>query len=284
MKTSKNGNLSKTYQGKYVADEETLKSIKAHLDAKVGNPHKVTASDVGSYTKGEVDSIVSGKANIDDVYTKDIIDHEFQKVEIAWDTLSKNKAGKDTVYTKEEVDGKIEVISSEIGNRYTKEEVDKKLSEIGGSVDAYTKAEIDEKLKNPSYEEQVKLKGITTATPFYEGALIEIKDNSVSSDACTYDIDIHGDVKFTCVCTTSLVQILIDGKRVAAIGVDGENGVTEYTFEGVITNGMTVHCSMATATFTEFVKKIYVSEAIGNIDAALDELHNYATSLIGGEA
>jgi hypothetical protein len=211
-------------------------------------------------------------------------------VKFVRDTLE-TKADADKVYTKEEVDGKIDVISSEVGNRYTKEEVDNKLSEIGGSVDAYTKAEIDEKLKNPSYEEQVKLTGITTATPGHEYAMVEITDNSVSSDWCTFDIDIHGDVRFTCECTESRVVIVIDGMVMAEIGVDTDSGETKYTFEGVIKNGMTVHCSMAMAVFTEFTKKVYVKDAvgdingkIGDIDAALDELHTYAQSLIGGEA
>lgn len=202
-----------------------------------------------------------------------------------------SKADADKVYTKEEVDSKIDVISSEVENRYTKEEVDSKLSEIGGSVDAYTKAEIDEKLKNPSYEEQVKLTGITTAIPGHEDAMVEITDNSVSSDWCTFDIDIHGEVRFTCECTESRVGINIDGKFITDIGVDSASGATEYTFEGVIKNGMSINCGMAMAKFTEFIKKVYVTDAIGDIngkigdiDVALDELHNYATSLIGGEA
>lgn len=271
--------------------EEVISSLKADIE------HLVVKH---SYSKAEVDAGLNSKANIDDVYTKDIMDHEFRTIEIAWDTLSKNKAGiatvytkkqvdykleskadADKVYTKEEVDSKIDVISSEVGNRYTKEEVDNKLEEIGGSVDAYTKAEIDEKLKNPSYEEQVKLKGITTATPMHDGASVDINDNSVSSDGCVYDINVQGNVSLTCECTFGWSEIIIDGKTVASLG---DTGVFTYSFEGEVKSGITVRCSMTRVTFTKFVKKIYVSEAIGNIELALDELHNYATSLIGGEA
>lgn len=425
MKISKNGNLTKTYQGKYVADEETLKSIEKHLNATAGNPHKVTLEEIGAYSAKKIenkslvdfavavetfgkitdednesipkfkmteseglafednddgktcsvsgigmcsdtevvipmfspsgklvstlklgafegnenitalfipksvcriwsysmncpnlkilalsnpDVIVSARkitAQLDKVYFNGSYD-AFIRSGLHETIMSENtklfcgffdvdlllsKADADKVYTKEEVDSKIDVISSEVGNRYTKEEVDNKLEEIGGSVDAYTKAEIDEKLKNPSYEEQVKLKGITTAVPGWDDAVVEINDNSVSSDWCTFDIDIHGEVRFTCECTESRVGINIDGKFITDIGVDSESGATKYTFDGVIENGMSINCSMATAVFSEFTKKVYVKDAIGDIngkigdiDSALDELHGYAASLIGGGA
>jgi hypothetical protein len=260
-------------------------SIKA-LEDKIEDGKTIAKEDLERFRQSIYTDLES-KASVK--FVRDTLETKAMEIRDVTNGLLSSKA--DKVYTKEEVDGKIYVISSEVGNRYTKEEVDNKLSEIGGSVDAYTKAEIDEKLKNPSYEEQVKLTGITTATPGHEYAMVEINDNSVSSDWCTFDIDIHGEVRFTCECTESRVGINIDGKFITDIGVDSESGATEYTFEGVIKNGMSINCSMATAVFTEFVKKVYVKDVIsdingkiGDIDVALDELHNYATSLIGGEA
>lgn len=142
--------------------------------------------------------------------------------------------------------------------------------------------EHDDFIGNPYYTQAVNLKGITTANPGREGASIFITDNSLGSDWCTFDIDIHGEVRFTCECTESRVGINIDGKFITDIGVDSESGATEYTFEGVIKNGMSINCSMATAVFTEFVKKVYVKDIIGNIDVALDAILAIQESIIGG--
>lgn len=136
MKISEKGNLSKTYQGKYVADEKTLESIEKHLNATAGNPHKVTASDVGSYTKGEVDSKI------------DVINSEVG-----------NR------YTKEEVDNKLSEIGGSV-DAYTKAETDDLLSDKADALelakvqfdilglptfdDVYTKAETNEQVKSAS--------------------------------------------------------------------------------------------------------------------------------------
>jgi hypothetical protein len=144
--------------------------------------------------------------------------------------------------------------------------------------------EHDDFIGNPYYTQAVNLKGITTATPGHEDAMVEITDNSVSSDWCTFDIDIHGDVRFTCECTESRVLIVIDGMVMAEIGVDTDGGETKYTFEGVIKNGMTVHCSMAMAKFTEFEARQYVADTIGDIDTALDAILAIQSEVVGDEA
>lgn len=423
MKISKNGNLTKTYQGKYVADEETLKSIKAHLNTKVGNPHNVTVEDIGAYSakkienKSVVDFAVavetfgkttdednesipkfkmteseglafednddgetcsvsgigtcsdkevvipmfspSGKlvstlkasafegnenitalfipksvykissysincpnlkilalsnpdtqtsirkitAQLDKVYYNGSYD-AFMHTALTETIMSENtklfcgffdvdlllsKADADKVYTKEEVDGKIDVISSEVGNRYTKEEVDNKLSEIGGSVDAYTKAEIDEKLKNPSYEEQVKLKGITTAVPDWEDTSVSITDNSISSAGADFIIDVQGEVKFNTSCVGEpeyTADFYIDGEMVAQCH-DGES----FDFEGHVSQNIRVRCSFMDVYFLEFTKKVYVKDAvgdingkIGDIDVALDAILAIQSEVVGDEA
>lgn len=50
------GNLSKTYQGKGAADENTLLKIKEHLNAIKGNPHKVTLEEIGAYSAKKIEN------------------------------------------------------------------------------------------------------------------------------------------------------------------------------------------------------------------------------------
>lgn len=141
--------------------------------------------------------------------------------------------------------------------------------------------EHDEAIKNPYYTEDVKLTGITTARPNWSDADIYITDTELGSAGCKYDIDIQGLVSFTCVIDEGEVDIVIDGQRVANLS---DHGASEYSYNGTISEGMTVECRMTCVRFTEFVKKTYVADAIGDIDTALDELHNYAQALIGGNA
>lgn len=142
--------------------------------------------------------------------------------------------------------------------------------------------EHDDFIGNPYYTQAVNLKGITTANPGWEGVDGYITDNSLSSSDCTFDIDIHGDVRFKCVCSGEpehTADFYIDGEMVAQCG-DGES----FAFEGHVAQNIQVHCQFMDVTFSEFIEKVYVKDIIGDIDVALDELHSYATSLIGGEA
>lgn len=138
------------------------------------------------------------------------------------------------------------------------------------------KAVVDEKLKNPLYEEDVKLTGITTV----EGAMdAEITDNMLAGAGNSFHINITGHIKFNCHC-----DVDIDSGFATIMGVElGSNtGVYEYSFEGVIEDGFEVYCSFAGVTFTEFVKKIYVKDAIGDMDTALDAILAIQESIIGG--
>lgn len=193
MKISKNGNLSKTYQGQYVADKATLESIEKHLNAKTGNPHKVTANDTGAYTRDEVDGIVSGKAD------------------------------KDTVYTKTETDNRISGIIVQVtGDDATKVMSQKFLTELLINMFEgfdYNIGELENKI-------QTGLNGKADKNDVYTKSEVYTKD-----EIFTY--------------------------------VNGEVG------------------SMGMGFYERFNQ---IDAQIGDIESALDELHNYATSLIGGEA
>ena len=150
-----------------------------------------------------------------------------------------------------------------------------------------SRAEVDEKLKNPSYEEQVKLKGITTAVPDWEDASAYITDNSIGSASADFIIDIQGDVKFNSSCVGEpehTADFYIDGEMVAQCH-DGAS----FDFDGHVSQNIRVHCSFMDVYFIEFTKKVYVKDAvgdindkIGNIDAALDSILAIQESIIGG--
>jgi hypothetical protein len=147
-------------------------------------------------------------------------------------------------------------------------------------VGAYNKTEVDNKLKNPFYEEQIKLTEVTTAVPDWEYSSVYITDNSVSSDGCRYNIDIKGNVKFKCNIYGGEADIYIDGKNVAQLDSYTDN--TEYTFDGVINESMSVYCAMTNVTFAEFVKKVYVADVLSDIDTALDSILAIQESIVGG--
>lgn len=137
-----------------------------------------------------------------------------------------------------------------------------------------SRAVVDEKLKNPSYEEDVKLTGITTV----EGAMdAEITDNMLAGAGNSFHVNITGHIKFHC-------EVDKDGGWATVMDVElgGDTGVYEYSFEGVVEDGFDVYCSFAGVTFTEFVKKVYVKDAIGDMDTALDAILAIQESIIGG--
>ncbi len=142
--------------------------------------------------------------------------------------------------------------------------------------------EHDEAIKNPYYTEDVKLTEVTTAVGAYEGVDIDISDTVISSASADFTIDVQGDVKFECVCSgipDDYATFYVDGEMVAQC-TDGEN----FSYEGHVGQNIKVRCNFMSVTFTEFVTKTCIKDAIGDMDKALDELHNYAQSLIGGEA
>ena len=226
-----------------------------------------------------------------DITREIIIQAKYARYEFA--TFIKNiKIYSDGFMSGEQAD-KLDTLESQIGNIdsaldelllskadaedvYTKDQADTLLLQKADNDDVYTKDDIDENLKNPSYEEEIKLTEVTTAT----GRNPVITDNDLAGEIATFHIDVRGSIKFKCEVDRSGGAAEVMGTEIG-LGTDKY----EYFFEGEVENGFDVRCVMASVTFTEFVKKIYVKDAIGNIDSALDELHSYAAALIsGGEA
>lgn len=105
------------------------------------------------YSKGEVDTAVSLKANASDVYTttqideklleKANIDDVYQKGDI--DSKFDEKANVSDVYTTTQIDEKLGE-KANASDVYTTEQIDSKLAEKANTADVYTTAQIDEKL------------------------------------------------------------------------------------------------------------------------------------------
>ena len=308
MKISEKGNLSKTYQGKYVADEATLESIEKHLDATAGNPHKVTASDVGSYTKDEVDGYVSGlseqiTSNYNDL-SEDITNLR-TTTQQSFDTVDKivsGKADSDKVYSIEQVD---ELIAAGGGSSsyYVAstglEIVDGVVIGIGTCHDEHIvipELYNDGGIKKPVTAVRAGafgvllgsnggfIKSITFPSSVERFDLSQSSSSIIDSEYCPNLSEIymmnpgitwedHGypfrllenakDLYFAF--TEKQYDNMNAGKRYTLITLKNEN----------IAAGI-----VPTKHFGHFV----TSAVIGDIDAALDELHNYAQALIGGEA
>lgn len=250
MKISKNGNLSKTYQGEYVADKETLERIKAHLNAKAGNPHNVTANDVGAYTKGEVDGKISG-----------IIVHEMGS---NTDKVLSQK------YVTDALTAFSGAVDQQLNNIYTKSEVDKLIAESGGVKDAYTKEEVDVILQNYAKKQQ-SFDGIIYLD-FNDGVLDTYAlDNATVPGIYRVIVNDDNDILAE---TYRNQYILLVGNTIA-----GEELV--FTQTRMSDGGLfeTRSRSIFDEGWSEWHNKM-----LGDIDRALDELHGYAQALIGGEA
>lgn len=189
MKTTIFGNLSKTYKNEGKVEGEILEKITTHLSTTTGNPHKVTARDVGAYSMAEVDEKLDEKAGNNDVYTK--------------------------------------------------VEVDKMFSEVGDSVDAYTKAETDELLSDKADKEKT-------------------------------ETDI-GMLNFKLLGLPTFNDVYTKGEA------DEKEAVLVSQLESVMNE-------LVLSLNEMYYTKHEVDSKIGDIDSALDELHGYAASLIGGGA
>ena len=220
-----------------------------------------------------------------------------------------SKADADKVYTKEEVDGKIYVISSEVENRYTKEEIDNMLS-LKRDLNDFVPVSSD----FGENEDEISLVGITDITYETTDSYPVISDNYVAangSEEATFFINFKGNATISIISTHLMGTdrfaygvVKVDGVELRGVEhsqIDDQN-YTEYTFNGNIKKGIEIQAGSYTKwQFITFSgSRIIYSDGfmsgeqaerldnldtkIGNIDAALDELHNYATSLIGGDA
>ena len=232
-----------------------------------------------TYTKQETDILLDEKSNAGEVYKKSEVDGYILDV-LGEVNSAKNDFNREIGILRTTTET---AIGAAMGNVYTKDQADTLLLQKADNDDVYTKDDIDEKLKNPSYKEEIKLTEVTTAT----GQNPVITDNDLAGEIATFHIDVRGSIKFKCEVDRSGGAAEVMGTEIG-LGT----GKYEYFFEGEVENGFDVQCVMASVTFTEFVKKVYVKDSvneieskIGNIDSALDELHSYAAALIsGGEA
>lgn len=250
MKISEKGNLSKTYQGKYVADEETLNSIEAHLNAKAGNPHKVTASDVGAYTKEEVDGKIS-----------DIIVQE---------TGSDPTKVMSQKYVTDALTAFSGALDEQLNDIYTKEQVDELIAAGSGVKNAYTKEEVDVILQNYAKKQQ-SFDGVIYLD-FNDGVLDTYAlDNATVPGVYRVIVNDDNDIlaemyrnQYILLVGNTTVgeELIITQTRMS------DGGLFETRSRSVFDEG-----------WSEWHNKM-----LGDIDRALDELHGYATSLMGGEA
>ena len=316
MKISGKGNLSKTYQGKYVADKATLERIEEHLNDKAGNPHKVTASDVGSYTRDEVDGYVSGLSErITSNYNElsEDITNLRTTTQQSFDRVGKivsGKADSDKVYSKEQVDELIAAgggQSSVTTDKYNYYVASKGLEIEDGVVVGIGSCR-DENIIIPEfYTENGEKKPVTAVRSGVFGELlgndggfiksitfspnIERFDmtgsNVIDSEYCENLKEIYMmNPNITWQDFTYPFRLLENMKDIYFAFTEAEyDKINEGRQYVLITlrNEDIQAGKVPTKHFSYFASTV-VSKQIGDMDKALDELHNYATSLIGGEA
>ena len=206
------------------------------------------------------------------------------------------------------------VIDLEEGNGnkefYTKAEIDEFLSEkrdVNNFVPVAA-ASLGE------LETNISLVGITSVTEQSAESHPSITDSSVAAEgaeAATFKITYKGAASITIISTHAIStesfaegKIFVDGNELDGVNHTpiNEQWYTEYIYNGEINRGITIKSgAYSKFTFTTFDGQRYVysdgfmsgeqaerldnlETKIGDIDSALDELHGYAASLIGGGA
>lgn len=206
-------------------------------------------------------------------------------------------------------DAVIDLEKIPIPDTYTKEEIDNMLS---------LKRDLNDFVPVSSNfgenEDEISLVGITDITYETTDSYPVISDNYVAangSEEATFFINFKGNATISIISTHLMGTdrfaygvVKVDGVELRGVEhsqIDDQN-YTEYTFNGNIKKGIEIQADAYTKwKFTTFSgSRIIYSDGfmsgkqaemldnldtkIGDIDKALDELHNYATSLIGGEA
>lgn len=153
------------------------------------------------------------------------------------------------------------------------------------NVGAYTKAEIDEKFKNLYYTEDVKLTDVTALVSMgipgeliKDDVLIPVGDGGLAAETL-FHIDVNGYIKFHCEIEEGGSLSEINGTLIG-----GETGIYEYSFEGDVTGGFDVMLTTSSVTFTEFVKKTYVKDAIGNVDTKIGDIDSALDEFLSSKA
>ena len=267
--------------GTYTKDE-TLEQINSIANSAMGavsqslawhesradNPHKVTAQQVGAYSASEMDIALGMKANDYDLYT-----HKSNRSNPHAVTAEQVGA-----FTKDETNG---VVNSAFIN--LERSTDEKLSK---------KADVE----HTHREALAELKNIPLTKLFEDGVLTyvenasmpgetKITDNKISAYGAVITINYSGYVEFDI--SRTVTDLKIDG--VAA---------NTHSFKGYLEEGISFSVSLGDVTLNWYQRTFSggfmsgedkekldtLSESVGNIDTALDELHAYAQALISGGA
>ena len=250
------GNLSKKHNRSPIYSEETVKLMARHINDSE-NPHSVTPGKIGSYTKGEVDGYVSGLS---------------EQITSNYDDLSGEITNLRTT-TQQSFDTVGEIVSGKADSDkvYSKEQVDELIAAGGGGVkDAYTKEEVDVILQNYAKKQQ-SFDGIIYLD-FNDGVLDTYALDNANVPGI-YRVIVNDDNDILAE-TYRNQYILLVGNTIA-----GEELV--FTQTRMSDGGLfeTRSRSIFDEGWSEWHNKM-----LGDIDSALDELHGYATSLMGGEA
>lgn len=206
-------------------------------------------------------------------------------------------------------DAVIDLEKIPIPDTYTKEEIDNMLS-LKRDINDFVPVSSD----FGENEDEISLVGITDITYETTDSYPIISDNYVAangSEEATFFINFKGNATISIISTYLMSEdnfaygvVKVDGVELTGVKHEqiDEQNYTEYIFNGNIKKGIEIQADAYTKwKFTTFSgSRIIYSDGfmsgeqaerldnldtkIGNIDVALDELHNYALSLIGGEA
>lgn len=309
------GNLSKQSQRKPQYDEATVESMAKHIHSS-DNPHSVTPSKIGAYTRDEVDGYVSGlseqiTSNYSDL-SEDITNLR-TATQQSFDTVGRivsGKADSDKVYTKEQVDELIDAgggSSSTPTDKYNYYVASKGLEIEDGVVIGIGSCR-DENIIIPEfYTENGEKKPVTAVRSGAFGKLLGNNGSFIKSITFSHNIerfDMAGGHVINSEYCENLEEIYMMNPNITwqdftypfrllenmkdiyfaftEAEYDKINEGRQYTLI-TLRNENIQAGKVPTKHFSYFASTV-VSKQIGDIESALDELHNYATSLIGGEA
>jgi hypothetical protein len=252
------------------------------------NPHDVTAEQVGAYSIDEADAIHRDLAmNIGHV-ENEFAKHAGNFVENPHEVTAEQVGA----YTKDETMG---VVFQSLALHESR--ADNPHGVTAEQLGVYTKEDMDAKLTPATYysgEVEFTNDNVTVVSG-EEYANQDGNKFNTSGEKVVYRIDVSGKVEFSGSCGGALHTIMIDGETEVAMS----SGDDVFSYSGQVKEYIEITVSYASVTFGSFTVENFtsgfmsgedkekldtLSESVGNIDTALDELHAYAQGLISGGA
>ena len=298
-----------------VAVPEVVAKVDNHINDSE-NPHRVTPAKIGAYTKGEVDSYVlglSGRITSDYNKLSGEITNLRTTTQQSFDTVGRivsGKADSDKVYSKEQVD---ELIAAGGGSSSTPTDkynyyVASKGLEIEDGVIVGIGSCRDKHIIIPEfYTENGEKKPVTAVRSGVFGDLLGNNGSFIKSITFSHNIerfDITGSHVIDSDYCENLKEIFMMNPNItwqdftypfrllenmkdiyfaySESDYDKMNAGRKYTLITLPIENIQAG-KVPTKHFSYFASTA-VTKKIGNIDTALDELHNYAQALIGGNA